>query len=53
MDITMCMGNGCPLKENCLRYKSIPNEDYQSYFTEIPYKLKENKCEFYWPIKLK
>lgn len=36
-DITMCEGKDCPLKEKCLRFKSIPSEFRQSYFLETPY----------------
>jgi len=32
-DITMCKGAGCPVRENCYRYKAEPSE-YQSYFVE-------------------
>jgi hypothetical protein len=47
-DITMCMGNDCPIKETCYRYKAKPN-DYQSYFMEAPYKNEE--CEHYWQME--
>lgn len=47
-DITMCEGKKCPLKETCKRYLAIANEFYQSYFTEIPYNVKEKKCDMYW-----
>jgi len=45
MDIALCVGLDCPLKENCLRFKAESNEMYQSYFTEPP--VKENECEFF------
>ncbi len=44
-DITMCSGVGCPLKEKCYRFKAIPCEFRQSYFTEPP--LKNGKCEYF------
>lgn len=46
MDITMCTGEGCPAKEECLRYTAKANELRQSYFLEPP--IKDGKCEMYW-----
>jgi hypothetical protein len=48
-DISMCMGNDCPLKESCYRYKAEPC-DYQSYFMESPY--KNEKCDHYWEMEV-
>ena len=45
MDITMCTGEGCPAKEECLRYTAKAS-DYQSYFVDPP--IKDGKCEMYW-----
>ena len=44
-DITMCSGEGCKPKETCYRYKAIPNEYRQSYFTQPP--IVNNTCEYY------
>lgn len=44
-DITMCSGGDCPLKETCYRYKAIPNELRQSFFSHPPY--KGNECDHY------
>jgi hypothetical protein len=46
MDITMCKGTDCPLKQTCYRFTAINNEYRQSYFVEPP--IKDNKCEMYW-----
>ena len=46
MDITLCKGNNCPIKEQCKRYTSTPNPLYQSYFTESP--IKDGKCDMFW-----
>ena len=46
MDITMCTGEGCPAKEECLRYTAKANELRQSYFLDPP--IKDGKCEMYW-----
>jgi hypothetical protein len=41
-DITMCKGEECPLKEQCLRYRATPSYFRQSYFLSPPY--DEGKC---------
>jgi len=46
-DITMCAGNGCPIKMDCYRHIAKPSSQNQSYFAEIPY--EEGKCEVFWP----
>jgi hypothetical protein len=46
MDITMCTGEGCPAKEECLRHTAKANELGQSYFLDPP--IKDGKCEMYW-----
>ena len=48
-DISLCFGEGCPLKENCYRFKAPPDDYLQSYFTIPPF--KEGSCEFFWPIE--
>jgi hypothetical protein len=49
MDITMCKGDNCPLKDQCFRHTAKPDE-YQSYFTVVPFKIKNNefKCHYLW-----
>lgn len=44
-DISMCEGNGCPLKEKCYRFTAIPNEYRQAYFVEPPY--IGDDCDFF------
>ena len=44
-DITMCVGDECPIKEKCYRFMAKPSE-YQYYFMEAPY--RDGKCEHYW-----
>ena len=48
LDITMCFGEDCPIKKDCIRYVAKP-EQYQSYFTEIPY--KDGKCDCFRDCK--
>lgn len=50
-DISMCKGENCPLKEKCYRFKAIPSEFWQSYFSEIPYSFESNGCEYFWEVK--
>lgn len=38
-DISMCPGGSCPLRLNCHRYTTKPDELAQSYFQEAPYKM--------------
>ena len=45
LDITMCTGEECPLKENCYRYTAKPS-DYQSYFVESP--IENEECKYFW-----
>lgn len=49
MDITMCSGQGCPLKQNCKRFTSV-GDKYQSYFMEPPFTMKKDlfDCEMIW-----
>ena len=49
-DISKCEGKDCPIKENCYRFKAIPNPLWQSYSNFIYDKVKE-KCEYFWEIK--
>lgn len=48
-DITMCVGTGCPLRENCYRYMAEPNPWRQSFadFTKL---VKDGKCEQQMPL---
>lgn len=45
-DITMCSGEGCPVKEKCYRFTAKPSEYWQSYFIDPP--IKDDKCDHYW-----
>jgi hypothetical protein len=51
-DITMCPGGNCPMRETCYRYKAKPNDPWQSYFTETPFKMIEGKidCDHYMEL---
>jgi hypothetical protein len=49
-DISMCPGGECPLKENCLRYKSKPGM-LQTYFLTPPF--VKDSCDYFYPVKKK
>ena len=48
-DITMCNGTDCVVKDKCKRFTSKPNEQWQSYFYEPPFELKDDvfTCDFF------
>lgn len=50
VDIAMCEGGDCPLKESCYRFKATPSPYAQSYFAEIPYDAEKKACEHYWGV---
>lgn len=52
VDICLCTGICCELKDTCLRYKyhlSAKKEDYNTYFTIPP--VKNDVCEYYMKTK--
>lgn len=46
-DITMCMGDECPVKQSCYRFRAVAST-YQSMFAETPYKDETQSCEYFW-----
>ena len=49
MDISMCKGINCNIKDNCYRFKAEPSKFRQSWFFESP-NIDENNCNLYWEI---
>lgn len=47
-DITMCPGEGCPERSNCVRYTTLPSS-HQSYGSFDDDRAKEGWCRMYWP----
>jgi hypothetical protein len=49
-DITKCRGTNCPIKEHCKRYTAKANDQWQAYFTEVPFKIEDDKlsCDMFW-----
>lgn len=54
-DISMCKGVGCPLKENCYRFKAKPDDMYQSYFVDPPFNItdcdEQPSCDYFWSLR--
>lgn len=48
MDISMCKGDGCLVKDTCYRFTAKPDEVAQSYFTEVPW--DGEGCKHFMPI---
>ena len=49
-DISMCEGNGCPLKEECYRFTAPKNEHWQAVFVFVPYNEELKECDMFYPI---
>ena len=49
MDITICNGLNCPLKEKCYRFTAPKGERMQSWI-KAPFKIDKGKfdCEMFW-----
>jgi hypothetical protein len=50
MDIRMCRGTNCPVREKCYRFTAPPSEYWQSFFSEVPIRIEDGKlkCDYYW-----
>ena len=46
-DITLCGGQNCPLKENCLRCTAVCY-GRQDFFGSSPYNAALNTCDYFW-----
>jgi hypothetical protein len=49
-DISMCEGQGCPLKEKCYRFTAPKNEHWQAVFVFVPYNEELKECDMFYPI---
>jgi hypothetical protein len=49
MDITMCSGEGCPLKDGCFRARAVAH-GRQDWFGAPPFDAKTNSCESFMPL---
>ena len=48
-DISMCRNEDCPKKEECYRYRAVPN-NWQSWTMFEPVG-REAKCDYFVPIE--
>lgn len=49
-DIAMCMGDHCPRKIECYRYRAIPHARRQSYFTKTPVQ-PDGSCRYFATLR--
>lgn len=49
-DISLCENEQCPSKDDCYRFKAIPDITYQAYDIFEP-ENGENKCEHFIKIE--
>jgi hypothetical protein len=48
-DITMCSGHGCPLKNQCYRFRAL-TYGRQDYFGRPPYDAATERCADLWDL---
>jgi hypothetical protein len=48
-DITMCAGQGCPLRNQCYRFRAQAC-GRQDYFGRSPYDAASGHCEQFWDL---
>ena len=47
-DICMCKGEGCPIKDKCLRHTNQSSDPIQSWFSVSPYDHEKGECGYFW-----
>ena len=50
-DMTLCNGIGCPIAEQCKRYLTKGDPQYQSYFVVAPYNVEKEGCKYFIPVE--
>ncbi|MEL6347637.1 MAG: DUF2934 domain-containing protein [Myxococcota bacterium] len=50
-DLTMCSGEGCPLRRSCYRHRAIPSAMRQDYFATPPYRADDEGCASYQDVE--
>jgi Protein of unknown function (DUF2934) len=45
-DVTMCLGQNCPIKQDCYRF-TAKIRGRQNFFGEAPYNFATNSCEHF------
>ena len=46
-DITMCVGEGCPIKKLCYRHNA-EIEGRQDFLGSLPFNFETNACDLFW-----
>jgi hypothetical protein len=49
MDIALCSGEGCPLKDGCFRARAVAY-GRQDWFDSPPFDPKTNSCKSFMPL---
>ena len=50
-DVSMCSGDGCPIREECYRHTATPTPMRQSWFVTPPLVSAEPfVCEYFSPV---
>lgn len=49
-DITKCTGDKCPIKTKCYRFLAPADNEWQSFFSELPYDFEKDDCDYFWHI---
>ena len=44
-DISYCEGDGCEIKSDCLRYRSLKHTSGMKWYVEPLYETKTKQCE--------
>lgn len=50
-DISMCKGEGCPLKEKCYRHMAKPDSHWQCFMEAVPYNKEKKSCDYFWGME--
>ena len=48
VDVMMCPGGACPLRQRCYRYRAVPRG--QDCFGAAPYDLEAGACDLFWDV---
>ncbi len=46
LDVTMCPGGACPLRQRCFRYRAVPDAR-QEWFGAVPFDEEAATCALF------
>jgi hypothetical protein len=49
LDLTMCPGDGCPLRTGCYRARAVPSAR-QDWLTRLPYDPATARCDLFYDL---